>query len=69
MKYLFLLILSLFLVSCTTTQLVGNWKNPHIDTYQPNKVLVVGLTSNIKARQKFEQQLKEELGYRKNKYM
>ena len=64
MKYLFLLVLSLFLVSCTTTQLVENWKNPHIDTYQPNKVLVVGLTSNIKARQKFEQQLKEELELR-----
>ena len=46
--------------SCSTTELVDNWKNPDIDTYHPNKVLLVGMTSNIKARQKFEKQLREE---------
>jgi hypothetical protein len=51
-------------MSCTTTQLVENWKNPHIDSYEPGKVLVVGMTSNIEARKKFELQLKEQLELR-----
>ena len=61
MKRLFsILFLLLIFTSCNTTTLVDSWKNPDIDTYTPNKVLVVGLTSNLKARQKFETQLKEE---------
>lgn len=61
MKRSFLVVVLLVLISCSTTQLVENWKNPEIDTYSPAKVLVVGLTSNIEARQKFENKLKEEL--------
>ncbi|WP_046744599.1 hypothetical protein [Kordia zhangzhouensis] len=61
MKRLFLLLPLLFLYSaCTTTQLIDHWKNPDIDYYEPQKVLIVGLTSNIEARQKFETQLKKE---------
>ncbi|MEM6718957.1 MAG: hypothetical protein AAF611_06575 [Bacteroidota bacterium] len=54
-------IASMMLTACTTTQLVDHWKNPDIDTYEPQKVLIVGLTSNVEARQQFEQKLKAEL--------
>lgn len=64
MKRLLFLVLTLSLINCSTTQLVENWKNPDIDRYEPYKVLVVGLTSNIEARQKFEKQLKDELELR-----
>ncbi|MFY0714545.1 hypothetical protein J1D01_12780 [Seonamhaeicola sp. NFXS20] len=46
--------------SCSTTELVDYWKNPDINSYSPNKVLIVGITSNIDSRQKFEKQLKQE---------
>ncbi|WP_242134765.1 hypothetical protein [Aestuariivivens marinum] len=52
--------LCFLITSCSNVELVDYWKNPDIDSYSPTKVLVVGITSNIEARQKFEGQLKEE---------
>jgi hypothetical protein len=60
MKFITLIILGLLAVSCSTTELVENWKNPDIETYSPNKVLLVGMTSNAEARQQFEKQLQDE---------
>lgn len=60
MKLIKIIVLCLLIISCSTTELVENWKNPDIDVYSPSKVLLVGLTSNLKARQKFEKQLKKE---------
>lgn len=60
MKHLLKLLLVLFVISsCTTTKLVNHWKNPDIDTFKFNKVLIVGITSNKKARIKFEKKLKK----------
>ena len=64
MKTIILSFLVFLCASCSTTQLVDTWKNPDIDTYTPTKVLVVGLTANISARQKFESILKEQLELR-----
>jgi len=64
MKHLFIILFSTLLLSCNSIELVENWKNPDIDSYQPYKVLVVGITSNNKARRKFEKQLKNELELR-----
>ncbi len=64
MKRLFLVIIALALVGCFSTELVESWKNPEIETYAPSKILVVGLTSNLEARQKFETKLKDELEIR-----
>lgn len=65
MKKISLLALLLFvLYSCSSAQLVESWKNPEIDSYQPTKVLIVGLTSEMKARKKFEKQLKKEFNAR-----
>lgn len=64
MKFIKIILLSLIIVSCSTTELVDNWKNPDIDTYSPNKVLIVGMTSNIEARKQFEKQLQDEYASR-----
>ena len=64
MKRFKILIIALLVFSCSTTELVDNWKNPDIDTYSPNKVLLVGMTSNLKARQQFEDQLQMEYALR-----
>lgn len=56
LKYIGLCFLAL---SCSSLEFNDFWKNPDIDTYSPNKVLIVGMTSNKKARQQFENGLKE----------
>ncbi|WP_431136882.1 hypothetical protein [Psychroserpens mesophilus] len=56
-----LLLLTVFMVNCSSTQLVERWKNPDIDSYEPYKILVVGLTSDQDARFQFENKLKKEL--------
>jgi hypothetical protein len=57
------------LFNCSSTQLVESWKNPNIDTYEPYKVLVVGLTSDKVARLEFEEKLKTELELRGSEAM
>jgi hypothetical protein len=44
--------------------LVDRWKNPDIISYQPSKVLVIGLTSNEDARLQFESMFKKDLELR-----
>ncbi|CAM1361174.1 conserved exported hypothetical protein [Tenacibaculum sediminilitoris] len=66
MKSLIKLILSLSIIvltfnCCTTTQLVEYWKNPEIDSLSLSKVLIIGMTPNLEARDKFEKSLKKEL--------
>jgi len=64
MKKLSYIMVICLVVNCTSTQLIDRWKNPDINTYEPYKILVVGLTSNDIARQQFEQQLKKEFELR-----
>tara|TARA_R110000868_G_scaffold346902_3_gene608011 strand:- start:1598 stop:2215 length:618 start_codon:yes stop_codon:yes gene_type:complete len=40
--------------------LIENWKNPDIDFFESNKVLIVGMTPNFEVRHQFEKQLKDE---------
>jgi len=60
MKHLLFLIAIFLLMGCSTTQLVNSWKNPEVENFEPSKIFIVGMTSNKKARQKFENRLKEE---------
>ncbi|WOD42968.1 hypothetical protein [Hwangdonia lutea] len=60
MKYLKRFVIFLFVTGCSTTQLVENWKNPDIDSYSPSKILIVGMTSNLEAREQFEKKLQAE---------
>lgn len=55
-----LLFLTLLLMSCSSTQLVDTWRNPDIAEFSTNKILIVGMTSDTKARKRFENQLKDE---------
>ena len=59
MKYLLVLFSALLVLSCSSAQLIDTWKNPDIESYEPNKILIIGMTSNLDAREKYEQQLKE----------
>ena len=61
MKYTNIFCIGLLFIGCSSTQLMDTWRNPDYETYTPNKVLVIGITSNTEARQKFEDQLKNEL--------
>lgn len=61
MKGFFVIIIALFLVSCNSTQLIESWTNPEITSYAPSKVFIMGITSNLEAREKFETKLKDEL--------
>ena len=65
MKSIGLLSVMLFLfLSCSSTKLLDSWKNTEYTNYHPNKVLILGITDNLTARIRFEQQLKTELDKR-----
>ncbi len=55
-----LLITAFTLLACTSAEMVDNWKNPDIVIFNANKVLIVGMTHNEKARTEFESKLKKE---------
>ncbi len=64
MKKLSLLLL-IALMGCSSATLVENWKNPDIVIFDANKVLLVGISNDQKARVSFESQLKREFKKRK----
>lgn len=60
-----LIILSLLiLVSCSSAEMVENWKNPDIVIFDAYKILLVGMTQNEVARIDLETRLKEEFDAR-----
>ncbi len=64
MKITYLLLVFFLLVSCSSTRFVDSWKNPEINRFEPNKLLVVGMTDNLTARRIFEEQLRIALSRR-----
>lgn len=52
--------LVIFIVGCSTTELVSTWKNPDIVIFDANKVLIVGMTPNEKARVQFETRMRKQ---------
>ena len=59
MKNLFVVIfLTAVLYSCSSTQLVDNWKDPDTVLFHAYKVLIVGMTENETVREDFENKLK-----------
>ena len=58
MKKVVLFIGILLLSACTSTRFVDSWKNKEIISFEPKKVLVVGITDNLTARKLFEEKLK-----------
>jgi len=62
MKTLLIPILIIGLLSsCSSGELVENWKNPDIDTFEAQKVLVVGITADLSNRKAFEDKLTSSL--------
>ncbi len=64
MKKVILLIVTV-LISCSSAQLVDTWKNPDIVIFDAYKVLIVGMTPNEDAREKFETKMKRQFTKRK----
>ncbi|WP_108424973.1 hypothetical protein [Flagellimonas amoyensis] len=61
MKPKFLALSLLFLTGCSSTKLVGTWKNPDIVLFDASQVLVVGMAQDDKVRMEFETRFVEEL--------
>lgn len=59
---LFVIVFLLF--GCSSTKMLDSWKNTDYTIYHPKKVLILGITDNLTARIRFEQQLKSELNRR-----
>ena len=51
-------------MGCSSTSLVENWKNPDIELFEAQKVLIVGMTQNEMARDNFERKLQKEFDKR-----
>ena len=65
MKSISLFSVMLFLFfGCSSTKMLDSWKNADYTNYHPKKVLILGITENLTARLRFEQQLKSELNKR-----
>jgi hypothetical protein len=47
--------------SCTSSDLVENWKNPEIDEFHAEKVLVLAMSKDAKNRKLFERKLVDQL--------
>ncbi len=54
------ILMVLVLSGCSSIQLVENWKSPDIVIFDADKVLVVGMTQNKKARENFETRMTKE---------
>lgn len=58
MKNILLLILTVFsIIGCSSSRMIQQYKNPEIDVFQANKILVIGLNSDAKLRTMFEKEL------------
>lgn len=60
MRKVVLLLLFFVLASCSSIRFVDSWRNNEIKTFEPNKLLVVGITDNLTARTIFEEALRDE---------
>ncbi|WP_396596830.1 hypothetical protein [Dokdonia sp. R86516] len=49
------------LQSCNSSELIENWKNPEIDVFKAEKVLVLAMTNDVKNRELFEKRLVNQL--------
>lgn len=57
-KLVIIIFLAAFVSSCSSTQLVNNWKDPDTVLFHAYKVLIVGMTENETVREDFENKLK-----------
>lgn len=61
MKKVVLLIgIFLLFIGCSTTRFVDSWRNEEITTFNPQKLMVIGMTDNLTARKIFEENMQKE---------
>ena len=60
MKKIIFILGILAFTACSSTRLVDSWKNKEIAVFNPQKLLVIGMTENLTARKIFEEKLKEQ---------
>ena len=58
MKKTGVILFILIFLSCSSTRINESWRNPEYIDYQPNKVLILGITPNLTARKIYEERLK-----------
>ncbi|MEZ4858176.1 MAG: hypothetical protein R2781_05140 [Flavobacteriaceae bacterium] len=61
MKKLALLLLAPFLVACSSTRLIDQWKSSETPVYEAHKILVIGMSSQTEVRRNFEEILSASL--------
>lgn len=59
MKIICSLFFVILLFSCSTTKFTDSWRNPEYVNYQPEKILLLGVTHNSTARKIYEEKLKD----------
>ncbi len=59
--YLFVILIFFGLNGCADSELVENWKNPDIESFQAQKVLVLAISNNVENRQFFENRVVKQL--------
>ena len=57
-NFIVFILLTAFISSCSSTQLVSNWKDPDTVLFHAYKVLIVGMTDNEAVQEDFENKLK-----------
>lgn len=63
-KLLINITLTIFFLGCSSTKIIYSWKNPEFTNFEPEKILVVGVTPDYEARKIFELQIIRELNAR-----
>ena len=64
MKKTGMIIALLILTSCSSTKFVESWRNKEVTSFEPSKILVVGMTNKLTARKIFEEELTREFSLR-----
>lgn len=57
-------LIMVFLVGCSSSDLVSSWKDPEIVIFDAQKVLIVGMTSNEEVQADFELKMQKEFSKR-----
>ena len=59
-RHIYIIIMLLF-ISCHATKTTNSWKNKDYQNYQPNKILILGITPNTEAKTIYESELTKAL--------
>ncbi|PQJ30612.1 hypothetical protein BST92_01075 [Nonlabens arenilitoris] len=58
---IFIVLVIIGLSSCSDAELIENWKNPEVENFQAQKILILAISNDVENRQYFENRLVEQL--------